>query len=184
VAPWRLVSEDVLLDAEAFDVCVLSVMSPDGILLRRHVVRHTGTVAVIALDGEDRLALVRLYRPALDAFRWEVPAGRVEDTTADGLTADAARELAEEIGVRAADLVPVYSFYNAAGHSDHLTTVFLATDLAPVPSGRRTHEEQDLRVAWVPLREAWARIGEDGPPDAKSVVALHLAAAAARGGRP
>lgn len=176
MAPWRVRAEDVLLDAEAFKVCALTVESPDGILLRRHVVRHPGTVAIVALDGQGKVALVRLYRPALSAFRWEVPAGRVEDTTADGLAADAARELAEEVGVRAAELVQVYGFYNAAGHSDHLTTVFLATGLAPVPSPPRTHDEQDLRVIWVPLQDAWAKIAEDGPPDAKSVVALHIAA--------
>lgn len=169
---WAVVHEDVLLDAEIFVVAGLDMQTPDERVVRRHVVRHPGTVAILAVNDLSQVALVRPYRPALEAFRWEVPAGRVEASSEDGLLRDAARELAEEVGVRASTIRVVTAFLNAAGHSDQLTTVCLATDLTSVDRSDQSPEESDMLVEWCDMDEARGRIVRDGPPDAKSLIAL------------
>jgi len=172
MAEWGVVHDDVLFDAEVFVVARLELQTPHDGVVRRQVVRHPGTVAIVAMNAHGQVALVRPYRPALGGFRWEVPAGRVEASSGIALEDEAARELAEEVGVAAKSMILVAAFMNAVGHSDQVTTVYFASQLTPVERSDASAEGSGMPVYWCDVEEARVKIASDGPPDAKSLIAL------------
>ena len=111
-------------------------IAPNGEVVERDVIHHPGAVSVVPIDG-DEVILVRQYRAALGHDLLEIPAGK-RDVDDEPLELCAARELAEEIGVEAASMVKVASFYNSAGFCDELSHVFIA---------RRSHSFPCLRSA-------------------------------------
>jgi ADP-ribose pyrophosphatase len=140
-------------------------------VLDREVVHHPGAVSVVALTAADEVVLVRQYRAALDVELWEIPAGKL-DVDGEPPIATAARELAEEAGLRAGSLELLAEFHNSPGFCDEHSWVYLATDLAEVPHDRQGVEEQHLVVEEVPLAEALARIDRHEITDAKTIIGL------------
>ncbi len=134
-----------------------TVRLPDGGQVAREVVEHPGAVAVVALDAEDRLLMIRQYRHPAGGTFWEVPAG-LRDVAGEPLVATARRELLEEAGCRAADWRLLTDYLSSPGISTERVRVFLARDLTLVPPDQREYVQQDeeayLTVAWVPLAEA------------------------------
>ncbi len=134
-------------------------------------------MAILALDADDRVALVRQWRLPADDALLEIPAGGL-DVAADGSKEDpevaARRELEEETGMRAATWRKLGAFYSAPGFTDELMHLYLATDLAPAsPDGRLGPDEDErLILEWRPWREAVAAAENGAIRDAKSIVGL------------
>jgi ADP-ribose pyrophosphatase len=133
-------------------------------------------VAVIAIDPDDRILLVRQYRVAVSELLLEIPAGTL-DVADDGTIEDpdlaARRELEEETGMRAATWRKVARFYTAPGFASELMHLYLATDLA-VADGERLGPDEDehLVLERVPVTDAVAAAERGEFADAKSLVAL------------
>jgi len=148
------------------------IRRPDGSAGIYGVVDKPDYALVIPLDG-DRLHLVEQFRYPLGLRRWEFCQG-----TAPGL-ADveakelAARELREETGLRASELVELGILDVAPGMASQRGTVFLATGLTEGES-EREHEEQDMRTAWFPRAEFEAMIAHGEITDAQTVAAYTL----------
>ena len=122
----------------------------------RDVVVHPGAVAVIAVDEEDRVLLVRQYRHPVAMFLFEPPAGLL-DVAGEPPLATAQRELAEEAGVEAATWHVLVDMFNSPGGSTEAIRVYLASGLTALPGGREhtgEAEEAHLPQVWVPLAEA------------------------------
>lgn len=101
----------------------------DGLEVRREIVEHRGAVAIVPLDGEDNVHLVRQHRPAVDLDLLEIPAGGLE---ADETPHDSARrELQEEIGMYPEKLDLLGSLYPVPGYGSEVLHMFLARDLRP-----------------------------------------------------
>jgi ADP-ribose pyrophosphatase len=134
-------------------------------------------VAIVALDAEGRVALVRQWRLAADDALLEIPAGGL-DLADDGTKEDpdlaARRELEEETGLRAGSWRKLGAFYSAPGFTDELMHLFLATDLtAASPDGRLGPDEDErLILEWRPWRDAVAAAERGEIRDAKSIVGL------------
>ena len=143
---------------------------PAGEVLERDVVHHPGAVAVVALDGDD-VVLVRQYRPVLEAEMLELPAGKLDVPGEDRKMA-AHRELVEEAGLDARDLVELGRFHNSIGFCDEETTIYLATDLKATTPEAASVEEQYLTVERVPIGEAEGLIADGTITDAKTVIGL------------
>ncbi|RJL24743.1 NUDIX domain-containing protein [Bailinhaonella thermotolerans] len=137
------------------------VVMPDGTVATRDYVRHPGSVAAIAIDDQERVLLLRQYRHPAGYLLWEAPAG-IRDVAGEPLAATAARELEEETGWRAATWHTLVDVFTSPGMSDERVRVFLARDLTEIPAAEQTYvrrnEEIDMPLAWVPLREAVARV--------------------------
>ncbi len=124
-----------------------------------YVIRHgvTGIVIIVAVtDTEDaKLLLVEQERTAVHNRVIELPAGMVGDEVgrrSEALADAAARELEEETGYRASELVQIGQGPTAVGVSDEVVTFFLAAGLTRVgPGGGDEHE--DITVHEVPLLE-------------------------------
>lgn len=124
----------------------------DGTIVREYV-DHTGAVAVLALDEEGRVLLIRQYRHPVGFRDWEIPAGLLDVPGEDPLEA-AKRELAEEADLTAQQWNVLSDFFTSPGGSDEAIRIYLARGLADAPEVfARTDEEADIEVRWVPLDE-------------------------------
>ncbi|WP_246090012.1 NUDIX domain-containing protein [Nonomuraea deserti] len=155
-------SWDVLETKERFDGHVIKVVTdtvrmPRDEAAERDYVVHPGAVAVLALDDQDRVLLIRQYRHPTRHLMWELPAG-LRDVPGEPLVDAAARELAEEAGYRAATWHTLIDLRTSPGMSDERIRVFLARDLTKIPDEENgfvhRHEEIDMPVKWVPLPDA------------------------------
>jgi ADP-ribose pyrophosphatase len=130
------------------------VQMPDGQRAARTVVSHIGAVAILALDEQDRVLMIRQYRHPVARQLWEIPAG-LRDVTGEALVDTARRELLEETGHAAREWHALVDSYASPGISSERIRIFLARGLAPAESDyEREGEEKFLRTAWFPLAEA------------------------------
>jgi ADP-ribose pyrophosphatase len=124
----------------------------NGTPITREVLRHPGAVAILAIDDEDRVLLIRQYRHPIHARVWEIPAGLL-DVDGEAPLAAAQRELAEEADLAAERWNVLADFQNSPGGSDETIRVYLARGVSPVPAFARDEEEADIEVRWAPLDE-------------------------------
>lgn len=120
-----------------------------GVRFDREYVRHTGAVAVLAVDDQDRMLLIRQYRHPVGYTLWELPAGLLDmDGEAPHLAAR--RELREEAGHDAAAVEALVDVRPSPGGSDEVIRIYLASGVHPaVEEGfERTDEEAELEVRW------------------------------------
>lgn len=158
-------------------VRVDAVVMPDGTATQREVVEHADAVAVVAVDDREQVVLVRQYRHPVGAYLLELPAGKRDDGD-ESPAQTARRELIEEVGLAADELVELVTFHNSSGWADESTTVYLATGLQPAaaPEGfTPVHEEADMEVLRLPLTEVATMAGDGELPDAKTLIGVLLA---------
>jgi len=145
----ELTSETLIHSGRVWDVAT-ETFDYDGASITREVIRHPGAVAVLALDDQERVLLIRQYRHPIRTRAWEIPAGLLDKPQEPALLA-AQRELAEEADLAAATWNVLADFQNSPGGSDETIRVFLARDVSAVPAFEREDEEADIEVRWVPL---------------------------------
>ena len=145
------------------------VTLPNGHAMAIEIVRHPGAAAVVALDDQRRVTLLRQYRHAAGGYLWEVPAGKLDDDESPETCA--ARELAEEVGLAADCLERVGSIVTTPGFTDEVIHLFVATGLKSVPNALGADEVIESVVS-VPLAEALDMIRRDEIRDAKTIAAL------------
>ena len=148
----------------------------DGSRGTREIAGHPGAVAIIAIDDEDNVLLVRQFRVAVGEALLEVPAGTL-DVADDGSVEDPAvaapRELEEETGMRAGTWRLIARFYTAPGFASELMHLYLATDLRPADGDRLgPDEDEHLVLERMPWREAVASAERGELRDGKTLVAL------------
>ncbi|UUE19414.1 NUDIX domain-containing protein [Microbacterium sp. J1-1] len=149
----EVLQSDRVYKGWVWDVRSDRVRYGDGEIVREYVA-HTGAVAILALDDEDRVLLIQQYRHPIRHRDWELPAGLL-DVDGEAPLDAARRELAEEADLVAAHWEPLVSSWTTPGGNDEMIHIFLATGVAAAPSAHdREDEEADIRVEWVPLADA------------------------------
>lgn len=175
---WYEVESSTLThDGELSRVRVDRVRMPGGDTASREVVEHPSAVAVVAVDDDGSVVLLRQYRHAVGTYLLEVPAGKL-DVGEESPEDTARRELAEEVGLEADRLVELVKFHNSAGWTDESTRIYLATGLraGQTPDGFTPEaEEADMEVVRLPLSEAAAMAVRGELTDAKTVIGLLIA---------
>lgn len=157
--PRPVAERATVFEGHVWDVVRDAVDYAPGVRFQRDYVRHTGAVAVLALDEQDRILLIRQYRHPAGGFLWELPAGLL-DVAGEDPAVGARRELREEAGHDAAVLHPLVDLRPSPGGSDEIIRVYLATGLrAQDEEGfERVDEEADLVTRRVPAGEVAAAI--------------------------
>ncbi|HEV8631511.1 MAG TPA: NUDIX hydrolase [Thermoanaerobaculia bacterium] len=178
-----IVAEDgqTLDSRERFRGRTITVLServrlPNGHEIELDVVRHPGAAAVVPLDADGNVLMVRQYRHTVGGWLLEIPAGKL--AAGEDAATGARRELEEEAGVRAAELRELGSILVSPGFCDERIWLYLATGLASVP--QRLEDDEVLSLERVPLAEAVRRAEAGEIVDAKSTCALLRAAALLR----
>ena len=182
---YRVLDSTTVFDGAIISLHQDTVAMPGGGDSVRDVVRHPGAVAVVALDDEERVVLLRQYRHPVGRHLWELPAG-LRDEDGEPPLETAKRELAEEVELAAERWSLLTTHFSSPGFCDELVLVYLAEDLSPVgrPDGFTVeHEELDMTVERVPLADAVQRVFDGDIRNSAAVVGL-LAAAQARAAKP
>ena len=158
------------------DVRIDTIQRADGTTGTRDVVRHPGAVAVLALDEDARLLLVRQWRIPAGRAMLEIPAGTLD--VHEGVTEDpdvaARRELEEETGSRASTWRRLASFWTAPGFATELMHLYLATGLDSVHGDDRLTPDEDerLELSRFTIDEALAMVDAGEIIDAKSMLGI------------
>ncbi len=161
----KVLSSKTVFQGRVFSVTSELVKEPEGIAVHREVVRHGGSVVILAVDGDPndpRVLLERQYRHAAGKYLWELPAGSLDD--GEDALAGGKRELLEETGYRARKWSRALFFYPSPGFLDETMTIYLAQGL----TAGEARPEADEFITWklTPLsqmlRMVWSGKIEDG----------------------
>ncbi|MBU6533365.1 NUDIX domain-containing protein [Streptomyces sp. NPDC057245] len=130
------------------------VVMPDGSVVTRDYQVHPGSVAVLALDDEGRVLVIRQYRHPVREKLWEIPAGLLDVPGENPLHA-AQRELYEEAHVKAEDWRVLTDVYTTPGGCDEAVRIFLARNLSEAEEERFEveDEEADMELERVPVAD-------------------------------
>ncbi len=167
-APASVLEQQELFAGRVFRLRRETVVLPNGRQATLDLIRHPGAAAVVPLDTDGSVLLVRQYRHATRKWLLEVPAG----TLADGEPPEtcAARELIEEAGQRAGALQPLGWIWTTPGFTDERIWLYLATRLEP--ADRHLDDDEVMTVERLPITEAVRRAQSGEIEDAKSICAL------------
>ena len=176
MAEAEIVSSRLVHDGRVVRLSIDEVRLPNGNLCTLEIVRHPGAAAVVPLDADGNVHLVRQYRYATGGFLLEVPAGKLDPGEAP--EACAVREVEEETGLRAGRLEPLGWLWTTPGFTDEKIWLYLATEL--LPSAQDLQPDEVLAVEKVPFDEAVSMAARGDLVDAKSALALLRAAALRR----
>lgn len=171
--PFACAEGDEILRVHHFAVRRDILTDSDGNEYIRDIEVHKGSVAVVAMTVDHRVALVRQYRFPLRRWTIELPAGGIDE----GETAEqtAFRELGEETGLAANSVRLLTRFANSPGHSTQWTTVFLAEECTVGEAHPSGPDEQGSSVVLMPLEECMHLIERGEIIDAKSIIGLTTA---------
>ncbi|MBT8136371.1 MAG: NUDIX hydrolase [Gammaproteobacteria bacterium] len=147
---------------------VESVTLPNGTELEMEIVSHPGGAAVVAIDENSRVCLLRQYRHVAGGYLWELPAGKIDDNEPPLDTA--IRELADEAGIRAGVWHSLGNMISSPGVFTEVVHLWLARTLE---SGEaNTDADEVIEVHWVDYAEALSWALDGTIRDAKSVIGL------------
>ena len=174
-AKAKLLSSVVAYDGPLFRVMHDKLIEPGGKQSERDVIRHSGSVVVLAIDNSKNkrdpwIVVERQYRHAANQFLWELPAGKL-DPGEDPL-AGAQRELEEETGYRAKKWKPFVEYYASPGFLGESMKVFLAEGLTPGHPHPEDDEEIELRL--VKLSDVVKMIEKGAILDGKTLTSVLL----------
>jgi len=155
-------STEVVAEGQIFDLRRDVVDLGEHGDVTREYLDHPGAVVVVALreiDGVDHVLMIRQYRHPVRTREWELPAGLL-DVEGEAPALTAARELAEEVELRADRWDVVIDFFASPGSTSETLRVFLARDITTVTDGtfERAGEEAGITGLWVPLDDAYAAV--------------------------
>ena len=144
------------------------VLLPNGHRTLLEVVHHPGGAAIVALDPDQRVCLLRQYRYVADGWLWELPGGKLEPGEPPLDTAR--RELTEEAGVAAGEWHSLGCVLSSPGVFTERLHLFLAAGLTAVSLA---HERSEvIEIHWVPLEQACAWALDGTIADCKTVIGL------------
>lgn len=167
----RVISSREAYRGPVFWITTDDVLEPSGVRARRDVVRHSGSVVVLAAQesrGGLQVLLERQYRHAAGRFLYELPAGRIDPGEKE-LTA-AKRELLEETGFRARKWRRVLRFWASPGFVAEAMSVYLATEL--IQGNAEPEEDEVIEIRFFPLKKAASMVMQGGIQDAKTIAGV------------
>ena len=166
----EVLSSKTVFRGRIFRVDVDRVREPSGMVVRRDVVRHGGSVVILAVDdaGPEPLVLLeRQYRYAAGQDLWEIPAGSIDP--GESPLSGARRELLEETGYRARHWSRALFFYPTPGFVDETMTIYLARGLTPGPS--QPEDDEFITCKLMPLSRVVNLIFSGRIQDGKTIAA-------------
>ena len=169
---WRTLGEEYLFSNPWCSFRVDDVELPDGARIGYGVLESGGFAAVVPVTGDGRVVLVRQWRQPVGGFTLELPGGGVDAGEDPG--AAARRELREEAGYEARDLVHLFSLHTSPGRSTEICHLFRCR-AEKLPSGPEPEPTEHVSVVELTFAEARAMASRGGITAATTVLGLMLA---------
>jgi len=168
---FSILNRKTVYSGRAFDVAIVAIGMPDGNIINYDLVYHPPAVTIIPVDEQKYIHFVCQYRLGAQSELLELPAGVLEKDETP--TQCAAREIREETGMAAGELIMLGNFFMAPGYTTEEMHVFLATQLYPAPLAADADEY--LSVEKITISNVYQIIHEGKVRDGKSLAALLLA---------
>lgn len=167
----RTLHSERIYEGKIVNLRVDTVELPSGRKTKREIVEHGGCAAIVAIDSEKNVILVRQYRKPVERALLEIPAGGLEpgEDPLDG----ARRELEEETGFSAERWEHLSMFYTSPGFCTEFMHLYLATELKPI--NRAADDDEHIEVVRVPLKKTLELIASGEVCDVKSIAGLLMA---------
>jgi ADP-ribose pyrophosphatase len=168
----KWIKQEEIYQGKIFSLWGGEVSLDNGEIAVREYIRHDGGVAMVpVIDGN--VILIRQFRISIERELIELPAGRLEP--GEKPMDCAARELEEEIGYRAGQLIPIASYYASVGNSNERMYLFLALDLEKTEL--RLEADERIREVSMPLDEIKQKLASREFEDSKTIIGLREALA-------
>jgi ADP-ribose pyrophosphatase len=167
----RVISSKTSFRGPVFQVVTDQVEEPGKVRARRDVIRHPGSIVVLAVEessSSPRVLLERQYRYAAGRRLWELPAGRIDP--GESKLAAARRELLEETGYTASRWRQALFFYVSPGFLDETMAVYLARGLRKGVA--QPEEDERIAIRFFPLEQAVGMAMAGKIIDAKTIASL------------
>ncbi|HEV7432816.1 MAG TPA: NUDIX hydrolase [Steroidobacteraceae bacterium] len=173
-----LLNVKTVYEGRVITVNVETVRLPNGHVADLEIIHHPGGAAIVAVDAQQRVCLIRQFRHAAGGWIWELPAGKLEP--AEPPLATAKRELIEEAGVAGQVWVSLGDYVSSPGVFTETVKLFMVHGLE---TSTIAHEAAELiEVHWVPLEEACTRALTGELNDGKTALGLLRAQAQLKSG--
>jgi len=171
----KLLTSKVVYEGKLFRVTQDHLIEPNGKKSTRDVVRHNGSVIIVAVDSSRSkknpwIVMERQYRHAAGRFLWELPAGKLDP--GEEPVVGAQRELEEETGYRAKKWKPLVEYYASPGFLGESMKVFLAEGL--IPGDAHPEEDEDIELRLIRLSDILKRIEKGNIMDGKTLSCILL----------
>lgn len=142
---------------------------PNGNHTKWDVIEHKGAAAIVPVDEDGRIILVRQYRGAIDDLLLEIPAGG-RDSVDEDFAVCAARELEEEIGYRSDEIHHLVDYHSAAAYTSEKIGIYYTEKL--IPSRQHLDENEFVQIEKYTLEELTEMIFDGGITDGKTIAAI------------
>jgi ADP-ribose pyrophosphatase len=150
--PAEILESETVFEGRVWDVKRETAAFHGGTITREFL-SHSGAVAILAIDDQDRVLVINQYRHPIRTRDWEIPAGLLDVVGEEPLEA-AKRELGEEADLVAASWSEPIVFHPSPGGIDETIHLFVARDLTATPHPHdRTDEEAEIIIRWVTIDE-------------------------------
>ncbi|MCX5996994.1 MAG: NUDIX hydrolase [Chloroflexi bacterium] len=164
----KLLSSKETFRGRAVNLRIDTIEKLSGQVTTREIVEHADCIAVVAVDDEDRIVMVKQFRRPVNKVLLEIPAGGIEE--GEDPEDCVRRELQEETGYLPAKITKLGGFFAAPGYCTEYMHIFVAKDLT---ESRLIAEDTDeIEVVRVPLPEIMQKIVSGEICDAKSIAGL------------
>ena len=162
----------LIYHCRVFDVYEGDAQLPDGRIFKQSWIDHRPCIAVVPVNSDGNLVLIRQYRHATGGMIVEIPAGNM-DRDGESVEDCVQRELTEEIGFRAGRLIPLFEGYLVPGYCNEYMYFYLALDLHP--ASLPGDEDEYIRLMTVSFAEARRMIREKEIIDTKTALGIQMA---------
>ncbi|MCG0275001.1 MAG: NUDIX hydrolase [Thermosediminibacteraceae bacterium] len=146
------------------------VKLPNGKVSTREIVEHPGAVAIVPIDDDENVIMIKQYRKPVEEVLLEIPAGKLEKN--EDIKTCAQRELLEETGFKAEKLLHIIDFYTTPGFSNEKMSLFLGQNLKKAQG--KADEDEFIKIEKIPLSKALKMVHNGEIKDAKTIVGLFI----------
>ena len=164
----RTLSSQLIYEGRVVKLRVDTVKTAGGRETTREIVEHSDCVAIIAVDADDNVLLVKQFRKSVEKELLEIPAGGIEPGEDPETTVG--REMREETGYLPRQVERLGGFYSTPGYGTEYLYLYLATDL--IPSPLHAEDTESISLVRVPVSQIPGLISSGSICDAKSIAGL------------